>query len=107
MEDLAIDQEYAGRLVDEAERPSDYALRQEIASVIQEAIDQLPTEQRIVMVLADVEGLSYEEISQVMDTSLGTVKSRLSRARAKLRDYLLERQELLPSRYRLENDSVP
>lgn len=105
MEDLAIDQEYAGRLVDGAERPGEYALRQELALVIQEGINQLPTEQRIVMVLADVEGLSYEEISQVMDTSLGTVKSRLSRARAKLRDYLLQRQEHLPGRYRLEGDS--
>jgi RNA polymerase sigma-70 factor (ECF subfamily) len=107
MEDLAVDQEYARRLVDETERPTEYALRQELASIIQEAIDQLPTEQRIVMVLADVEGLSYQEISQVMDTSLGTVKSRLSRARAKLRDHLLQKQELLPSRYRLESNSAP
>ena len=56
------------------------------------------------LVLSDIEGLSYEEIAQVMDTSLGTVKSRLSRARAKMRDFLLERQELLPKQYRLESD---
>ena len=56
------------------------------------------------LVLSDIEGLSYEEVAQAMGSSLGTVKSRLSRARAKLRDFLLERQELLPSRYRLEND---
>jgi RNA polymerase sigma-70 factor (ECF subfamily) len=58
----------------------------------------------MVLVLSDIEGLSYEEIAQVMDTSLGTVKSRLSRARAKMRDFLLERQELLPDRYRLNDD---
>ena len=58
----------------------------------------------MVLILSDVEGLSYEELSQVMATSLGTVKSRLSRARAKMRDYLQERQELLPSRYRLRDD---
>ena len=72
--------------------------------VIQAGIDLLPAEQRIVLTLSDVEGLSYEEIAVVMDTSLGTVKSRLSRARAKLRDFLLEQQELLPKRYRLETD---
>jgi RNA polymerase sigma-70 factor (ECF subfamily) len=104
LEDIAVDPEHAGQLVDSAERPGDYALRQELGQLLQEAIDRLPPEQRMVMILSDVEGLSYEEIAQVMDTSLGTVKSRLSRARAKLRDFLLQRQELLPSRYRLKAD---
>ncbi len=103
-DDLTEDPEYAGQLIDPVETPSEYALRQELAEIIQQGIAALPVEQRTVLVLSDVEGLSYEEIAQVMDTSLGTVKSRLSRARAKLRDFLLERQELLPSRYRLEND---
>lgn len=104
LEDLAVDPEHAGKLVDHAEQPGDYALRQELSHVIQRGIEQLPAEQRMVLTLSDVEGLSYEEIAAVMDTSLGTVKSRLSRARAKLRDFLLEQQELLPKRYRLEAD---
>lgn len=104
LEDMAVDPEHAGRLVDPAEQPSDYALRQELSHVIQQGIDLLPAEQRLVLILCDVEGLSYEEIAEVMDTSLGTVKSRLSRGRAKLRDFLLEQQELLPKRYRLETD---
>ena len=104
LEDLAVDPEHAGKLVDHAEQPGDYALRQELGQVIQRGIEQLPAEQRMVLTLSDVEGLSYEEIAAVMDTSLGTVKSRLSRARAKLRDFLLEQQELLPKRYRLEAD---
>jgi RNA polymerase sigma-70 factor (ECF subfamily) len=56
-------------------------------------------------VLSDVHGMSYEEIAETMRCSLGTVKSRLSRGRAKLRDYLLEQQELLPARYRLQGTS--
>lgn len=104
LDDMAVDSEHAGQLVDHAEQPGDYALRQELGRVLQQAIDHLPAEQRMVMILSDVEGLSYEEIAQVMGTSLGTVKSRLSRARAKIRDFLLEHQELLPRRYRLESD---
>lgn len=86
----------------QAEDPENYALRQELSRVIQAGIQTLPYDQRIALVLSDVQGLSYKEIAQVVGISLGTVKSRLSRARAKLRDYLLEREELLPERYRLK-----
>lgn len=103
LEDMVADADHTGHLVDRSEQPSEFTLRQELGQLLQQGIDTLPAEQRMVLVLSDVEGLSYEEISQVMDTSLGTVKSRLSRARAKLRDYLMEQQELLPSRYRLNN----
>jgi len=85
------------------ETPEEHALRQELARVIQAGIQTLPPEQRVTLVLSDVQGLSYREIAEVTRTSLGTVKSRLSRARAKLRDFLLEHEELLPSRYRLKN----
>lgn len=104
LDDMVTDPDHASRLVDHAEQPGDYALRQELGTMIQQGIALLPPDQRTVLVLSDIEGLSYEEIAQVMDTSLGTVKSRLSRARAKMRDFLLERQELLPTRYRLEAD---
>jgi RNA polymerase sigma-70 factor (ECF subfamily) len=104
LDDMAMDPDHAGRLVDHAEQPGAYALRQELGTMIQQGIALLPPDQRTVLVLSDIEGLSYEEIAQVMDTSLGTVKSRLSRARAKMRDFLLERQELLPKHYRLESD---
>jgi RNA polymerase sigma-70 factor (ECF subfamily) len=103
LEDVAADNEHTGQLIDAAELPSDYTLRKELGAVIQRGIELLPAEQRTVLVLSDIEGLSYEEIATVMNTSLGTVKSRLSRARAKVRDFLLAHQELLPSRYRLEN----
>jgi hypothetical protein len=61
----------------------------------------LPPDQRTVVVLCDIQGMSYEEIAETMSTSLGTVKSRLSRGRSKLRDYLIQNVELLPARYRL------
>jgi len=86
----------------ENEEPEEYALRQELGRIIQRGLSTLPPEQRIALVLSDIQGLSYQEIAEVMGTSLGTVKSRLSRGRASLRDYLLAQGELLPPRYRLK-----
>jgi len=91
-------------LSDPAESPEEHALRQELSSAIQVGIGALPPEQRVALVLSDVQGLSYREIAKVTGASLGTVKSRLSRARSKMRDFLLEQRELLPSRYRLKNE---
>jgi RNA polymerase sigma-70 factor, ECF subfamily len=96
-----MDAEYDARLLDTAERPDAYVLRQELAGAIQAAIELLPPDQRTALVLADIEGLDYQEIAEVTDSALGTVKSRLSRARAKMRDMLLAQKELLPAQYRL------
>jgi RNA polymerase sigma-70 factor (ECF subfamily) len=103
-EDEESDPDYDPRLVDSAERPDAYVIRKELAGVIQAAIGQLPADQRTALILADIEGMDYQEIADAMDTALGTVKSRLSRARAKMRDILLAQRELLPAQYRL-NDS--
>jgi len=56
--------------------------------LIREAIDSLPTEQRTVVALRDMEGLSYDEIVNITGFNLGTVKSRLARARLELRKKL-------------------
>jgi RNA polymerase sigma-70 factor (ECF subfamily) len=95
------DEETNPALINGRERPEEYAERQEMARVIQAGIETLPPDQRVALVLSDVQGLSYEEIAEVTDVSLGTVKSRLARARGKLRDYLRSQGELLPARYRL------
>lgn len=87
------------------EEPEEYALRQELGRIIQRGLATLPPEQRIALVLSDIQGLSYQEIAEVMGTSLGTVKSRLNRGRASLRDHLLAQGELLPPRYRLKIES--
>lgn len=85
------------------EGPEAHRQRVELALAIERCLKDLPDDQRIVTVLGDVEGYDYQEIATITRVSLGTVKSRLSRARAKLRDCLQEiGGELLPSAYRLE-----
>jgi len=84
------------------ESPEDYALRRELGKFIDEGLTHLPEDQRLAIILCDIQGFSYEEVAQVMDSSLGTVKSRLNRGRTRLRDFLLGRKELLPPRFRLD-----
>lgn len=91
------------QIADEGETPDEFAQRRELAAAIQDALGMLPEDQRVVVVLSDVEGMSYDEIAQITGTNLGTVKSRLSRGRARMRD-LLKEGELLPSRFRHENE---
>ena len=83
-----------------AESPEDYAQRRELGRHLAESLARLPEDQRLVVVLSDVQELTYEEIAQVTGASLGTVKSRLNRARSRLRDMLRQRAELLPPEFR-------
>ncbi|HEX9988472.1 MAG TPA: sigma-70 family RNA polymerase sigma factor [Chloroflexia bacterium] len=70
--------------------PEAQTLRAEVVQIIQRGLDALPDDQRIALVLVDVQGLSYEEAAAIDGTNLGTVKSRINRARTKMRDYLRE-----------------
>jgi RNA polymerase sigma-70 factor (ECF subfamily) len=63
----------------------------EVTEAIQLALQKLPEKLRAVIVLREIEGCSYEEIAQILRTSVGTVKSRISRAREELRRILLKR----------------
>ena len=74
-------------------------MTRELSEEIQAGLLTLPPDQRAVLIMCDIHGYSYEEVSVATESNLGTVKSRLSRARSKLRDYLKAR-ELLPSQYR-------
>jgi RNA polymerase sigma-70 factor (ECF subfamily) len=94
----------AAPLASQSENPESHALRSELNRAIQDCINRLPADQRIVAVLADVEEYSYQEIAQIAGIALGTVKSRLSRARKRLRACLGGVRELLPLDYRLENE---
>ena len=59
--------------------------QREVEAALQQAIAELPDDRRIVIVLRDLEGLSYEEIAQALDLELGTVRSRLHRGRMDLK----------------------
>jgi RNA polymerase sigma-70 factor (ECF subfamily) len=76
------------------ETPEDAYERQEQRTLITDAIKQLNEEYRSVIILRDVQGFSYEEISFMLDCSLGTIKSRINRARNVLKDKLRASMEL-------------
>ena len=82
------------------ESPDDYALRREVGAAVQDGLSRLSSDQKMAVTLVDIQGMSYEEASQIMGCSLGTTKSRISRGRAGMRDFLRTQGELLPERLR-------
>jgi RNA polymerase sigma-70 factor (ECF subfamily) len=76
------------RLSDAGPRPDAALERLELETALGRAIAELPEDRRIVVVLRDLEGLPYEEIAHVLELELGTVRSRLHRARAELKEKL-------------------
>jgi RNA polymerase sigma-70 factor (ECF subfamily) len=97
------DPDHSPWLIDAAAGPEEVTMNRQLAGLIQQSIASLPPDQRVIVVLSDVQGMSYQEIAEITGVALGTVKSRLSRARARLRDYLTARPELLPPEYRLSS----
>ncbi len=85
--------------------PEQSVQQNELNTAIQDCINGLKDDQRIVIVLSDVQGMSYREIADTVGVQMGTVKSRLSRARLGVRKCLQAVQELLPAEYRLISDS--
>jgi len=81
--------------------PQDRAEQQELGALIQRVLSEIHPDQRIALILCDVQGFDYAEIAAVLGISLGTVKSRIFRGRLQMRQVLLEQGgELLPSRFR-------
>lgn len=83
--------------------PEMYSVQNDLTTAIEQCLEALPPDQRVVAVLCDVEGYDYQEIAEMASISLGTVKSRLSRARERLRTCLQGVMELLPAQYRLNS----
>jgi len=85
-----------GRLTEgRADDPQEVLLENQRRQVILRAIRSLPEHHRTVLVLCDLQGLSYEQIAQITRSRVGTVKSRLNRARLALKDLLQGHMELL------------
>ena len=90
-------------LADPNMTPAQQAEADELEHAIQHCINNLPLEFKTVMVMADLQGLDYSEVASAVRVPLGTVKSRLARARLRMRECLRSFEELLPANYRLED----
>jgi RNA polymerase sigma-70 factor, ECF subfamily len=77
-------------LVDEGESPFENAAHEEVRARVEEELRKIPEPYRSTVILRDLEEMSYEEIAEVLNISLGTVKSRLTRGREALRRRLTE-----------------
>jgi RNA polymerase sigma-70 factor (ECF subfamily) len=82
------------------EDPTLQAEQEEVSREVQQALMSLSPEQRAVIVLCDLQEFPYDQAARTLGISLGTLKSRLSRGRARLREYFRERRELLPATVR-------
>ncbi|WP_067431894.1 RNA polymerase sigma factor SigE [Nocardioides jensenii] len=87
----ALSDERAARLRSDGGVPHDEYADRRFEGDVERALAQLPPDFRAAVVLCDVEGLSYEEIAEILDAKLGTVRSRIHRGRAMLRDALAHR----------------
>ncbi len=93
-------------LADPGLSPEQEAEANDVEHAIQHCLDNLPAEFRAVVVLADIQGLDYLEVAASVRVPVGTIKSRLARARLRLRDCLQGFAELLPPSFRLEGERI-
>jgi RNA polymerase sigma-70 factor (ECF subfamily) len=102
LDDTGEEVESAKWMVDPGEPPEEQLQRVELQNAIQHCLDDLPNDFRLAVIMVDVQGLDYFEAAEAIGKPIGTIKSRLARARLRLRDCLNGFAELLPSGYRLE-----
>lgn len=92
-------------LADDHDLPEEIVARKELEKVIQRCIEKLPKEFRAVVLLVDVNGLDYKQTAEAASVPIGTVRSRLARARQRLQICLQDAWELLPEKFRFKNES--
>jgi RNA polymerase sigma-70 factor (ECF subfamily) len=102
LDDSGEEVESASWMEDPADPPETRVERKELQKAIQHCLDNLPDDFRLAVVMVDVQGMDYTEAADTMGKPIGTIKSRLARARLRLRDCLNTFAELLPSGFRLE-----
>ena len=83
-------------LADQGDSPFDHASQAEVRERVEAALRQLPDAFRTVVILREIEGFAYEEISEILNVNLGTVKSRLTRGRSALRALLVNKSVIAP-----------
>lgn len=93
-------------LADDDLSPEEQVESRELEKAISHCIQGLPEEFRAVVVMIDVQGYDYAEVSEAIGKPLGTIKSRLARARLKLRDCLSGFRELIPAFFRLGKEVI-
>jgi RNA polymerase sigma-70 factor (ECF subfamily) len=91
-------------LADPSLSPEDTAEAHELEHAMEHCLQGLPLDYKTVVVMADIEGLDYTEVAAAVRVPLGTVKSRLARARLRLRECLQGFEELLPAVFRLQHE---
>ncbi len=84
---------YQKQFADAGQTPEDSLLHQEMQKEVVDALNTLSEEHKTVVVLRDIQGFSYEEIAKMTNTTLGTVKSRIARARSQLKNTILQNRE--------------
>jgi RNA polymerase sigma factor (sigma-70 family) len=92
-------------LADSSMSPAEKFEADELEHAIQHCLNNLPDDFRTVVVLADIQGIDYAEVAKIARAPLGTIKSRLARARLRLRECLQGFGELLPAAFRLKEES--
>ena len=93
-------------LADTSMSPAEKFEADELEHAIQHCLENLPADFRTVVVLVDIQGMDYTEVAIAGSVPLGTIKSRLARARLRLRECLQGFGELLPSAFRLESETI-
>lgn len=81
------------QFVDKSLTPEEKAIKNENIKFIRESINELKEEHKMIIILRDIKGYSYDDIADILDISIGTVKSRISRARSTLKKIIKETQE--------------